>query len=116
MKDKKLLYLWSSRKNSSGGGGGSRKTNILGGLPEEGRLGQFSDGGRGRGLCKKERVVFSKGGLIPLWTILFCIVYCWTHGSSWKGPLKLGLSSFRMYVCLSFRPFACLGVFLELYD
>ena len=46
------------------GGGGSRKTTILGGLPEEGRLGQFSDGGgdEGRGLCKKEGWCFRRGG------------------------------------------------------
>ena len=101
-------------EKSEWGGGVHEKPIYWGGLPEEGRLGQFSDGrgggDEGRGLCKKEGVVFSKGQLIPLCTILFCIVYCWTHGSSWKGPLKSGLSSFRMSFCLSFRPFACLGV------
>ena len=51
------------------GGGGSRKSNIKRGLPEKGGLGQFADL-RGRGLGKKEWVVFLRGVDTPLHTIL----------------------------------------------
>ena len=77
MKDKKLLYLWSSRKNSSGGGGGSRKTNILGGLPEKGRFGQFSHGEWGEGaLQERGGGVFEWGwgGRYPY--AQYCFVLC----------------------------------------
>ena len=54
------------------GGGGSRKTNIDGGLPKRGGLGQFANLMRG-GLGKKEAGVFLRGRVMPqctLWSSL----------------------------------------------
>ena len=57
-------------KNPTFSGGGSRKTNIEGGLPKNGGLGQFADL-RGGGLARKRGVVFlrGKGWLIPQCTL-----------------------------------------------
>ena len=46
-------------------GEGSRKTNIEGGMPKKGELGQFanlSGGGGGRGVGRKSKVAFLMGG------------------------------------------------------
>ena len=77
MKDEKLLYLWSSRKNPSGGGGVHEKPIYWGGLPEEGRLGQFSDGGgRGEGaLQERGGGVFEGVVDTPMHNIvLYCVL------------------------------------------
>ena len=76
MKDEKLLYLWSSRKNPSGGGV-HEKPIYWGGLPEEGRRGQFSDGGGTRGGALQERGggVFEGAVDTPMHNIvLYCVL------------------------------------------
>ena len=64
--DETLSYFCQLLKNSTfrgEGGGGSRKTNLKGGLPKKGGVGQFANL-RGDRPGKKEGVVFF-GGLIP---------------------------------------------------
>ena len=52
------------------GGGGSRKTNIDGGLPKRGGLGQFANLMRGGAWQERGRGVFEREGDAPMYTMI----------------------------------------------
>ena len=74
-------------------GGSSRKTDIEGGLPKKGGLGQFADlrEGGGGGLARKRKVVFLRGGDTPIHTMLKFYSYYWLFKFSlvlWRSIIR----------------------------